>query len=517
VSRNPRSGSAAGAGMGASGASAMAPLPMASALHEWPEAGRTFWTLRRVADALRTLAPTAGVGTVSRPVLGHVVSDMPIARIWTDTRTVEPGDCFVALKGERFDGADFAAEAVARGARAVVTSDARRVGALGVPVLEVTDTLAAYGALARYRRAAWPGIVIAVGGSNGKTSTKELVRAALGARLEVHATSGNLNNQVGAPQTLLALPDAAHVAVVEVGTNTPGEIEILRDIVCPDMAIVTCIAEEHLEGFGDLAGVLREEAALLDGVALAIVPAAEAALVAEAKRRAKAVLTVGLGQGELAATSHGLGPDGRGTMTVDGVAVSVPLRGAHSMANAMFALAAARACGVSLDDAARGLARLDAGAVPGMRSAVEPIADCLLVNDAYNANPGSARAAIALLDAVAGGRARVIVLGTMRELGAASDSAHDDIARAAVASGAELVAGIGEFAPALSRVAPGHAGVVTAHDVDDLWPTLERRLPARAAILLKASRGVRLERMVPLIRAWAEENESPYATPSSGD
>ncbi|MBI3567301.1 MAG: UDP-N-acetylmuramoyl-tripeptide--D-alanyl-D-alanine ligase [Gemmatimonadetes bacterium] len=448
-----------------------------------------FWTLARVADALG----------------GGPRDDRAIGGISTDTRTVAAGDLFVALAGERFNAHDFLAQAVAQGAVAVVVHDARRAAGLGVPVYDVENTLHALGALARYRRRAWGRPVIAIGGSNGKTSTKELVRAALGARLTVHATSGNLNNQVGVPLTLLALPDDADVAVIEVGTNMPGEIALLRDIVEPDLALVTTVQEEHLEGFGDLAGVLREEASLFDGVAAAIVPADEAALVAEARQRARRVVTAGLGAGDVMAVAYGLHADGSGWLDLEAAHVDVPLKGEHNLRNAMLAIAAARECGLFDDETAAAIASLDVAAMPGMRSAVSPLGAALLVHDAYNANPGSARAALALLAKVGAGRQRVAVLGTMRELGAAAERAHLEIARAALDSGADVVAGIGEFAPALTALAAGDARVVTASDVDDLWPLLAPRLAADAAILLKASRGVKLERLVPLLTAWATQ------------
>jgi len=453
-----------------------------------------FWTLRRVAHALG----------------GGPSDDRPLGGVSTDTRSVARGDLFVALKGDRFDAHDFLRDAVARGAAAVVVHDAARAAGLGVPAFVVPSTLFALGALARYRRRAWQRPLVAIAGSNGKTSTKELLRAALGARLEVHATAGNLNNQVGVPLTLLALADGADVAVVELGTSIPGEIALLRAITEPDVAVVTTVQEEHLEGFGDLAGVMREEASLLDGVALAVVPAAEPALEAEARRRARRVVTAGLGRGDLASASHGLAADGAGWMTVEGVRVTVPLRGEHNLRNAMLALAVARACGVAVADAARALGSLDAARLPGMRCSVEPLGRALLVNDAYNANPASARAALALLGQVAGDRPRVVVLGTMRELGAAAPRAHREIARAALESGATVIAGIGDFAPELLSLAAGDPRVVAARDVDDLWPRLRARLAEDAAILLKASRGVRLERLVPHLTSWAAEDASPY-------
>ena len=449
----------------------------------------TFWTLSRVADALG----------------GGPRGDRAVRGVSTDTRTVAAGDLFVALVGETFDAHDFLAQAVASGAIGVVVNDATRCAGLGVPVYEVADTLHALGALGRYRRRAWGRPVIAIGGSNGKTSTKELVRAALGARLCVHATAGNLNNQIGVPLTLLALPDDADVAVVEMGTNVPGEIARLRDIAEPDIAVVTTVQEEHLEGFGDLAGVLREEASLCDRVSTAIVPADEPALLAAAQQRAKRTVAAGLGAGDVAAVAFGPNADGSGWLELEATRVEVPLRGAHNLRNAILAVAVARECGIAAGDAGAAIAALDVAAMPGMRSAVSALGAALLVHDAYNANPGSARAALALLAQVGTGRQRVAVLGTMRELGAATERAHREIARAALDSGADLVAGIGEFAPALAAVGGGDARIVTAVDVEDLWPQLAPRLSANAAILLKASRGVQLERLVPLLTAWATQ------------
>jgi UDP-N-acetylmuramoyl-tripeptide--D-alanyl-D-alanine ligase len=445
-----------------------------------------FWTLARVAQAL---GQPAFHGT-----------DRALRGVATDTRSLRPGDLFVALVGERFDAHNFLRDAVQAGAAALVVRDASLAAGTGVPVFTVDDTLHALGALGHYYRAAWTLPVVAVGGSNGKTSTKELLKAALGVRFSVHATSGNLNNQVGTPLTLLSLPQGADCAVVEVGTNMPGEIPLLRAIVAPEVAVVTCVQEEHLEGFGDLDGVLAEESALFDDAALAVVPVTEAKLTAEARRRARRVVTAGLGAGDVMATAHGLNADGTGWLEVDGARVQVPLRGTHNLRNAMLALATARELGIPAADAAQGFGAMPQ---PAMRSAVEPLGRALLINDAYNANPGSMRAAIELLAAVGTGRQRVAVLGTMRELGRTAPQLHRDVARAALASGAELVAGIGEFAEALAAEGKGDARVVTGGDVDDLWPVLKQRLQPDAAILLKASRGVRLERLLPHLQSWA--------------
>ena len=449
----------------------------------------SFWTAERVADALSAFTP-------SNLPRGPLV----FGRVWTDTRTVEPGDLFVALVGERFDAHEFLAEAVAKGAAGLVVSRATAARGHSVPVFEVRDTLVALGALATFYRRAWNGPVVGVVGTNGKTSTKELIKAALGSMLDVHATRGNLNNLIGVPLTLLSIPPSADVAVVEMGTNQPGEVPRLRALVEPNLTVVTSVAEEHLEGLGDLAGVLREELAAAEGVPVAVVPASQPEVVEAARDRAGRVVVAGLDEGDVRATSWNVGADGRGTLALDGVTVDVPLRGVHNLRNAMLALAAARELGVPVSEAARGIAAMP---VPPMRVNWEQLGGMTLINDAYNSNPGSARAAIELLQHTGEGRQRVAVLGTMLELGPQGPRLHEEVARDALATEIELVAAIGEFASAVSRIAPGDPRVISADDVDGLWSKLSSRLAPDAIILLKGSRGMRLERLVAPITDWA--------------
>jgi UDP-N-acetylmuramoyl-tripeptide--D-alanyl-D-alanine ligase len=451
---------------------------------------RSFWTLDRVADALGSIA-------VTPPPRGAT----GLSAVNTDTRTVGTGNLFVALRGDRFDGHDFLADAVEKGAAALVVSDAAAAANLGVPVYVVPDTTVALGTLGRYRRRAWGRTVVAVAGSNGKTSTKELTSAALGSRLSVYATRGNLNNHVGVPLTLLAIPDDADVAVVEIGTNHPGEVATLRAIVEPDVAIVTSIGEEHLEGLGDLGGVLREESAVFDGVRVAIVPAAQPEVGDAARTVARSTVSAGLDRGDVRPDSWSIAPDGAGVLRFGDIEVRPPLRGEHNLRNAMLAIATARTLGLSFEDAASGIARTPA--LP-MRSAWLEIGRFTVINDAYNANPGSARESLRMLAALDTPRQRVAILGSMLELGAAGPTLHDEIAQLALAGPASIVAGIGEFARALAAVAPGDARVIGAPDVPELWPNLVSRLAPDAVILLKGSRGTRLERLIPLIEEAAK-------------
>jgi UDP-N-acetylmuramoyl-tripeptide--D-alanyl-D-alanine ligase len=450
-----------------------------------------FWTLDRIATALAEQA----TGSLPR-------GSASVSGITTDTRKIGKGDVFVALKGERFDGHDYLRDAVRDGASALVVSRVPKLNSLGVPIYEVRDTLVALGALAHYWRRAWGKTIIGVAGSNGKTSTKDLIRAALSRSYVVHATTGNLNNRIGVPLSLLSLQPEAEIAVIEVGTSLPGEVAILRDIAEPDIALVTSIAEEHLEGLGDLAGVLREEAAVYEGVAVGIAPSAQPEIAEAARGKAGRVIVAGLEKtADLKPDRWEMGPDGLGVIEIGGVTIRPPLRGLHNLRNAMLALAVARECGVTYEDAAAGIAAMPQ---PKMRVSWEQLGDVTLINDAYNANPGSTRAAIELLQGAGTARQRVIVLGTMRELGAASAQCHADIAGLALASGADIVAGIGEFAPALEKQNE-RGRVITAPDVEDLWPRLQARLKRDAIILLKASRGVQLERLVPHLTTWATE------------
>ena len=451
-----------------------------------------FWTLDRIAAALDD-----GAGAVGSPPRGST----QVASITTDTRKIGKGDVFVALIGERFDGHDYLADAVRDGASALIVSRPPRLNALGVPVYEVRDTLVALGDVARYWRRAWGRPLVGVAGSNGKTSTKDLLLAALGGSFTAHATMGNLNNRVGVPLTLLSLPRHSDIAVVELGTSLPGEVAILREIAEPDIAVVTSIAEEHLEGLGDLAGVLREEAAVYEAVAVGIAPSGQPEIAAAARGKARKVIVAGLEpHADFKPDRWTMGEDGRGEIEIEGVVVRPPLRGLHNLRNAMLALAVARECGVDLQSAAEGIASMPQ---PKMRVAWEQLGEVTLINDAYNANPGSARAAIGLIDGAGKDRQRVIVLGTMRELGAASARCHADIANLALESGADIVAGIGEFARPLAEKTGETDRVITASDVDDLWPRLQARLQRNAIILLKASRGVQLERLVPHLTTWA--------------
>lgn len=419
-----------------------------------------------------------------------------LSEISTDTRSLQPGALFIALSGERFDGHQHLNRAKEAGARAAVVRQGTPA-VEGLELLEVEDTLRAYGALARAHRRTIAGPVVAITGSNGKTSTKEMVAAVLGTRLVTHATRRNLNNLVGIPQTILAAPVGTQALVIEAGASVPGEVARAREIIEPSTAIITNVVESHLEGFGSLLGVLEEKLALVDDVPLAVVGTEPARLAREAGKRARRVITGGLTGADVVPRNLRLDGEGRSTFTVDGVPVLLPPRGVHQAGNAMLAWALVRELGLEARAAAKALSGL---VLPGGRGEVLQSAGFTIVHDAYNANPSSFRAAMATAQAMRRGRRLVFVAGSMRELGPESSRLHSEVAEQLAALNPELIAVVGDFVPAMAPFA-GRLGerLLTAGDPLALGPVLASRLQGDELIFLKASRGVALESILPYL------------------
>ncbi|MGA2384233.1 MAG: UDP-N-acetylmuramoyl-tripeptide--D-alanyl-D-alanine ligase [Gemmatimonadales bacterium] len=414
----------------------------------------------------------------------------------TDTRSLKAGELFVALKGERFDAHDFLSDARWADVGGVIVRQGTPRWP-GFDWFEVDDTLEALGKLARFRRDNFRGPVVAITGTTGKTSTKELTAAALGAAFRVHRSERNLNNLVGVPLTVLAIPVDAEAAVIECGASVPGEIPRQRDIVRPDVAVVTTVDAAHLEGFGSLEKVFEEKVSLLDGAATAVVGTQPPNLAEAARRKAKKVVTAGLAGADWTAENVRLLPDGRPRFTVRGIEVELPLPGRHMVANALVALAVADALGVPVEDAAPALAgaRLPAG-----RSEILELDGHTVINDTYNANPSSFAAALDLLGAIRGDRRAVVVAGTMRELGARSAELHRQVAEQIVAARPDVVVAIGEFAPAFEALkAKLKAKLLSGTTPEAVAPRLKETLQKGDVVLLKASRGVRLETIIPLL------------------
>jgi len=440
-----------------------------------------------------------------RAALGLVVDTgappTTFARVSTDSRTVEAGDLYVALVGERFDGHDYVAESLAKGASGAVVS--RAVSGVRGPLYPVADTLVALGALAAFRRHALTAPVVGITGSSGKTTTKDFTTAALAAAKRVHATQGNLNNRVGMPLTLLAAPADAEAIVLEMGTNEPGEIRTLAQIARPDIGVVTTVGEAHLEKLGSLEGVLDEKLDLLRNVAAdgrCLVGDEPAVLPARARGIAANVRVAGWSErADPDLRPVGASADGAGRYTFRwrGETVTVPMAGRHAVTDALLALAIAELVGVAPRDAARGIA---AASTQKMRGEVRRVGGLTLIVDCYNANPQSVRAALDVLDGQVA-RRRVAVLGTMRELGPDSDRLHQEVLGAALGRSIDLVVATGGFeraAQVLGATAPVATELVTAADWQTAYPLLRERLAGDEIVLLKASRGIAMEGMLPL-------------------
>lgn len=439
-----------------------------------------------------------------------------------DSRAVERGQVFIAIKGERLDGHDFLADAAAAGAAVLIVHDESRFAAVAaklpptVHVLLVPDTRKALGRMgAAYRRTLERTKVIAVCGSNGKTTTTRLIHGALGTKLRGTCPKKSFNNDIGVPLTILSAKTNDQYLICEVGSNAPGEIAALGAIVEPDIAVVTSIGREHLRGFGDLAGVAKEEAAILPFVRTA--PPGAAIVTADSPelrpfvQGASNVLTFGRASDAslcLTAFAHVRTDDGDRDairFTINGRAeFTVPLVGEHNALNAMAAVAVARRLGLHDEDIAAGLASATA---PEMRLQPLTLGGVRIVNDAYNANPESTLAALRTFAALSAGAARrVVVLGDMLELGTASEGAHAEIGRAVVELGCvDVLATVGPAAGEAGKLvarAWGDAGmrVTAVPGADEAGAAkIASLIRPGDAVLLKGSRGMALER---IIRAW---------------
>ncbi|HUH13857.1 MAG TPA: UDP-N-acetylmuramoyl-tripeptide--D-alanyl-D-alanine ligase [Longimicrobiales bacterium] len=458
-----------------------------------------FWTPERVGDALGPDAALRGDPAV-----------FAFEAVQTDTRELADGALFVALRGERFDGHEFLAEAARAGAMGAVVDRAwwQEHGG-NVPDLlacfVVPDTLAALGRLGNFRRRALDARVCAITGTNGKTSTKEMARAALSPRYTVHATTENLNNLVGTPLTLLSAPEGADALVVEIGTNAPGEIERLTDIVEPDVGIVTTVAEGHLEGLESLEGVLIEKTALVAGLGpdgLALVGEEPASLPERARALHPRVMVAGWtprADAALRAEDVRLDEEGRPHFRWRGHEVRLQFRGRHHVPNGLLALGLAAEWGVPEADAVRALGEQ---ASFRMRTELRQAGTLRVLVDCYNANPASTEAAVDLLTALPRGSGRVAVVGSMLELGRDSAALHERTAHALAERDLDLIVATGEFASAFASL-EGALGerLVRVPDPEDAAAVLEERLRGGEVVLLKGSRGVALERLLPALES----------------
>ncbi|QIB66608.1 UDP-N-acetylmuramoyl-tripeptide--D-alanyl-D-alanine ligase [Kineobactrum salinum] len=422
-------------------------------------------------------------------------ADVAVGRISTDSRTIQPGDLFVALRGEHFDGHDYLDAVAAAGAAAALVD--REVDS-SLPLLRVADTRQALGHLGAFNRSLFQGRVVAITGSSGKTTVKNLIQAVLAQQGPTLATQGNLNNEIGVPLTLLRLAPEHRYAVVEMGAARAGDISWLGRLARPDVALLLNAMPAHLQGFGSLEGVAAAKGEIyeaLAGTGTAILNADQPwAARWRSRTAATTVLDYGL-QNPAAITANTI--QSRGVAGISFIASTpagdIPIRlqlpGLHNVSNALAAIAAGLACGISLGAIMAGLASVQPA--PGRGAVYQGRGGATVVDDSYNANPGSVHAAIDLLASCSG--RRTLILGAMRELGENSAQLHREVGAYARAQGIDRFCGVGpELAEAVTEFGGGEwfpdcaaAGTALAHSFDQT-----------DTVLVKGSRGAAMERLL---------------------
>jgi UDP-N-acetylmuramoyl-tripeptide--D-alanyl-D-alanine ligase len=457
------------------------------------------WTIEEILAATGGTVAQAGMENVFREIV-------------TDSTKVKKGSVFLALKGERLDGHRFIAESFKRGAAcAIAHQDVRPAVMSGGTVVRVQDTLKALGDLAHYRREKFAPKVIAITGSNGKTTTKEMLAAVLeeallnGQRLrgKVLKTRGNFNNLVGLPLTLLGLRRSHRIAVVELGTNRPGEIQRLAEIAAPDLGIITAVAAAHLEGLNSLAGVAREKGALFrnmrPGGAIAVNLDDPRVRGLAAKFKGRKISYGQRGSVRAEATRPADSQGMRFTLRAGKRRCPVRLRylGQHNISNAVGAAALALGLGVSLAAIRRGLEKARPYA---MRMETGTWRGAGVINDAYNANPASMAAAVNALAALNGRGEKVAVLGDMFELGKMTGREHRELGKRIAKTRIHRLYLLGRQAAAVKAgaLSAGMDGdrVIIGKDHSDIARQLKSHVKRGDWLLIKGSRGMRMEKIL---------------------
>ena len=422
--------------------------------------------------------------------------DCDILGVSTDSRTLHDGDLFVALRGEHFDGQEYVSQANSVGATAALV---RQVVASPLPQLQVADTQRALGLLGAYNRQQYKGPLIGITGSSGKTTVKNMVHAVLSRRGETLATEGNFNNEIGVPLTLLRLRPGVEFAVVEMGAAKAGDIAWLCELACPTIALLLNAMPAHLEGFASVEGVAAAKGEIFDRLVKTDVAVinADQSWARQWRKRASAATVMDFGLEQPASISarniQGMGVRGvsfTASTPVGDMSIRLNLPGVHNVANALAAVAVGLACELSLTDIRDGLESLQPSD-GRLRSMVSPFG-ASIIDDCYNANPGSVRAAIDLLAACSG--RRTLLLGAMRELGHGSSELHREVGEYARAAGIDQLWGVG---PELEICVDAFgAGGRYFEDRAAALVAIERQFGEGDTVLIKGSRSAGMEQVL---------------------
>lgn len=428
-----------------------------------------------------------------------------------DSRKIGIHDVFIAIKGDRFDGHDFIPQVIRAGVKGVIVEKNKAEKTLvngyaaeDITCVAVNDTIKALGDLARFRRTASPVKVVAITGSNGKTTTKEMTAAVLNRRFEVLSTTGNLNNDIGLPLTLFRLNPGHQWAVLELGMNHPGEILHLAGICLPDIGIITNAGASHLEGMGSIDAVAKGKGELLRKIntrGSAVLNADDSRIFALADQIAARVLFFGQSpKAEVRAEkieARGQGIDFDLVLPCERIRVNLKMPGVFMVSNALAAASAGHIAGLSATDIKLGLESVEP--VKGRMNIRKTGAGVFLIDDTYNSNPYSAAAAIGALKSLAKGNRSALVFGDMLELGAAAVDLHTDIGEIAFKAGLDKLYLSGEYADAVARgaVAAGMApSDIFIGTKEDLLHEMKNWIKPGDWILIKGSRSTHMETIV---------------------
>ncbi|RDD98475.1 UDP-N-acetylmuramoyl-tripeptide--D-alanyl-D-alanine ligase [Paracoccus pantotrophus] len=434
---------------------------------------------------------------------GRATRDFAVTGVSIDTRTIRPGDLFIALQAAR-DGHDFVAQALQKGAGAALVSRIPHGVADDAPLLVVPDVLPALEALGRAGRARMGGKVIAITGSVGKTSTKEMARIALAGQGQIHAAEASYNNHWGVPLTLARMPQDTDFAIIEIGMNHPGEIEPLARLARPHVAMITTVAAAHLEAFGAIEGIAREKGAIFRGLiqpGTAILPEdlPVTQILRDCADEAGAIV-IGFGQQGMARPLTAETADGatrvRARVLGEAVDFTLATAGTHFVMNAVGVLAALSAAGADLAQAA---ARLSDWRPPLGRGAVEDLGGIRLIDDAYNSNPTSLSAGLATLARLTGGR-RVAILGDMLELGPDEIALHAGMAADPAMEAVDLVHTAGPRMRALHEALPQARRGQYAESAAELAERARELVAPGDIVLVKGSKSSKVSTVVDALR-----------------
>ena len=425
-----------------------------------------------------------------------------INKISTDSRTIKPGELFVALRGENFEGHDYI-EAAARAGATGALVDLNWQGNIpgNFALLRAADTLQAYQNLAANYRKSLPLKVLAITGSNGKTSTKDFAASVLARKFRVTKTEGNFNNHVGLPRTILEATSDDEIGVWEIGMNHPGEIAALSKIAAPDAAIITNIGVAHIEFMGSREAIATEKGALAEAVGpqgTVILNADDRFSEGIAKRTRARVVSAGMTGGSVRAIEIRQSAEGSEFTIVEGAhrcRAQLPVAGSHMVQNALLAVAAGRAFGLSIEECAAGLA---AAPLTKARLQIKEIGGVQFLDDSYNANPDSMKAALRTLVELDAEGKRIAVLGEMRELGSESERGHREVGETAATLGVDQLITIGETAEMIAEGArtAGLDKVSSARSTGEAAKLLGEIAEPGDLVLIKGSRGARTEEVI---------------------